>query len=169
MSDDAAPVATPSQTVGPFLHLALGGAHTRGSLVHGFPVGERIRLGIRVIDGDGQPVTDALVELSYQGVFGRMPTGDDGACEFETVRPGTVPNAPGGHHISVCLFARGLLRQLHTRIYFAADEAPADAVLALVPEPRRGTLFAAADANDPHLWRFDIRLQGNDETVFFDM
>jgi protocatechuate 3,4-dioxygenase alpha subunit len=70
----------------------------------------------------------------------------------------------------VCIFARGLLRQLHTRIYFEGDPAlEHDAVLARVPEPRRRTLLARPDPERPGLWLFDVRLQGDDETVFFDV
>ena len=168
MSEGPALVATSSQTVGPFLHLGLCTRET-GRMTDALPAGERIRLRVAVVDGDGQPVPDALIEVCYLGVFGRVPTGEDGSGWFETVRPGTVPGAPEARHVSVCLFARGLLRQLHTRIYFAVDDAGEDAVLALVAEPRRSTLVASADQSDPGLWHFTIRLQGHDETVFFDL
>lgn len=171
MSEDPALVATPSQTVGPFFHFALT-AKPNGRMVERFAGGEPIQLLIRVTDGDGEPVNDAMVELWQAGVFGRMPTGEDGACEFETMRPGTVPGDRAENqapHINVCLFARGLLRHLHTRIYFAGDPALAtDAALALVPEDRRGTLVAGADPDRPGRWRFEVRLQGAQETVFFD-
>jgi protocatechuate 3,4-dioxygenase alpha subunit len=185
-------VATSSQTVGPFFHFGLADHATLGCLVREDTPGERIRLKIRVLDGDGSPLPDALVELwqadasgmyvrptdprdvltpsAFCG-FGRLATGADGACLFETIRPGRVPDALGAlqaSHINVCLFARGLLRQVYTRIYFEGDPAlGSDAVLALVPEARRQTLLAKpAGAGE---WTFDIRLQGDGETVFFDL
>lgn len=152
-------VATPSQTVGPFFHLGLTPQPSVGNA--GAPADDRIRLRVAVTDGDGRAVDDALVELWYGDLFGRMPTDKDGACEFDIVRPAA--------HINVCLFARGLLRQIHTRIYFAGDPAFAeDAVLALVPEDRRATLFAHPDPQDAGRWLFRVRLQGSQETVFFD-
>ena len=154
--------------------------------------GERIRVKVRVVDGDGQPVPDALVELwqaNAEGVyvrparpsdvlrppgfcgFGRLPTGADGSCVFETIRPGQVTDAKGlaqASHVNVCLFARGLLRQVYTRFYFAGDPMlESDAVLAAVPEPRRQTLLAGKTESGD--WLFEIRLQGQGETVFFDL
>ena len=161
MSEGAPLIGTPSQTVGPFFHFGLT-ANPNGRLVDRLPPGQQISLVITVTDGDQKPVADAVVELSQSGVFGRMPTGEDGSCEFRTV----IPDSP----ITVCLFARGLLRQLHTRIYFPGDAALGqDRVLALVPEHRRRTLMAGVDSADASVWRFTIRLQGRDETVFFDM
>jgi protocatechuate 3,4-dioxygenase alpha subunit len=185
-------VATSSQTVGPFFHFGLADNATLGCLVRGDTAGERIRLRIGVLDGDGAPVPDALVELwqaDADGVyvrptdprdvlspkgfcgFGRLPTGADGTCMFETIRPGAEPDAEGrpqAPHINVCLLARGLLRQVYTRIYFAGEPAlAADAVLAFVPEGRRRTLLAQPAG--PGDWVFDIRFQGDAETVFFDL
>jgi protocatechuate 3,4-dioxygenase alpha subunit len=166
MSDDAAPIATPSQTVGPFFHFALCTTPIN-RMVDRLPHGERILLVIRVTDGDGRLVSDALVELSQAGVFGRMPTGEDGTCSFETVRPGTADRPAS--HIDVCLFARGLLRHLHTRIYFAGDPAlEDDPTLTAIPEDRRMTLLAKPDEQVAGRWLFDLRLQGAQETVFFD-
>jgi protocatechuate 3,4-dioxygenase alpha subunit len=184
-------VATPSATVGPFFHFGLATDPTLGRVADPSVKGEHITLRIRMRDGDGIPVPDALVEIwqvDADGVpasppsasgssgfsgFGRLPTAEDGTCEFETVRPGRVPDGGGGvqaSHINVCIFGRGLLRQLHTRVYFEGDPALGhDAVLALVPEPRRGTLLARPDPQRPGLWLFDVRLQGDDETVFFDV
>jgi protocatechuate 3,4-dioxygenase alpha subunit len=92
---------------------------------------------------------------------------------FETIKPGQVagldgkPQAP---HINISIFARGLLKHLPTRIYFEGDPANVtDAVLALVPEERRGTLMAQPDPATPGTWRFDIHLCGDHETVFFDV
>lgn len=172
MNDDVA-VATPSQTVGPFFHFALT-ANPIGRIADRFEGGEPIKLLFRVTDADGQVVTDAIVELwqtdGASSVFGRLPTGEDGTCEFETVRPTSAAGGPQAPHINVCLLARGLLRQLHTRVYFAGDPALArDPVLALVPENRRSTLLAHADSERPGRWVFDVRLQGERETVFFDV
>jgi protocatechuate 3,4-dioxygenase alpha subunit len=186
--------ATPSQTVGPFFHFGLAANARLGSLVRADTKGERLRLRIRVLDGDGAPVPDALVELwqaDADGVytrpenpaslltpdrfcgFGRLGTDNDGACVFETIRPGQVNDSSGNpqaSHINVCLFARGLLRQLYTRIYFAGDpDLERDAVLALVPAHRRETLLAKPDQVRAETWSFDIRLQGAGETVFFDL
>jgi protocatechuate 3,4-dioxygenase, alpha subunit len=175
------PVATPSQTVGPFFHFGLATNEALGRIAGD---GERIRLRVRVLDGDGLPVPDALVE-TYQadadGVyarapftgFGRLPTREDGACVFDTIVPGAVegragqPQAP---HINVCLLARGLLRQVYTRLYFAGHTLNAtDPLLALVPADRRETLLASRVAGEGETWEFLIRLQGEAETVFFDL
>jgi protocatechuate 3,4-dioxygenase alpha subunit len=192
------PERTPSQTVGPFLHIALapaayGGRDIFGPVVAdaGIP-GTHIRIEGRVIDGDGNIVPDALVEIwqadaqgryahpadgrplasnSFRG-FGRSPTDKDGGFAFDTVKPGTVPGPKGtsqAPHINVGVFARGILKRLFTRIYFAGDPANAtDPVLALVPADRRDTLLAKPDAANPRLYRLDIRLRGPNETVFFD-
>jgi protocatechuate 3,4-dioxygenase alpha subunit len=161
MSENEPLLATASQTVGPFFHIGLT-AKQNGRMVDRLPPGEPISLVITVLDGDGKPVTDALIELCQAGAFGRMPTGEDGSCEFQTVRPAS--------HVAVCLFARGLLRHLHTRIYFPRDRTLAhDPALALVPEHRRATLMAIADPERPATWRFHVRLQGAQETVFFDL
>lgn len=171
MSDDEAPIATPSQTVGPFFHFALT-VNPIGRMAERFQGGEPIRLIVRVVDGNGQPVNDAMVELWQGGVFGRMPTGDDGACAFETVRPGTAAGERPGRqapHINVMIFARGLLRPLQTRIYFQGDAAlNDDPTLRLIPEARRATLLARPNPAAPGEWAFDARLQGAGETVFFN-
>jgi protocatechuate 3,4-dioxygenase alpha subunit len=164
---------TPSQTVGPFFDFCLTPDATYGIV---FPdATSRIRLLVRVLDGAGQPVPDAVVEIwqacdtpGSDAGFGRLGTRADGSCEFDTVRPSDP--SEGAAHVNVCLFARGLLRHLHTRVYFDRDpRLPSDPLLALVPEPRRSTLIAARDDGATDRWRFDIRLQGADETVFFDV
>jgi protocatechuate 3,4-dioxygenase alpha subunit len=173
---------TPSQTVGPFFDFCLTADATHGIV---FPdAASRIRLRFRVLDGEGDPVPDAVVEIwqtcdtpGRDAGFGRLGTRADGSCEFDTVRPCDPPE--GAAHINVCLFARGLLRHLHTRLYFDGDPRLAsDPLLALVPESRRGTLIASRDAGSEEsaaaisarpAWQFDIRLQGADETVFFDV
>jgi len=184
---------TPSQTVGPFFHDALSwpGAET---LVMPATLGERIEIVGRVLDGDGQPVPDCLIEIwqanaagryahpedtqdkpldpAFRG-FGRCATDPDGGFRFLTIRPGRVPgrgNTLQAPHIDVGVFARGLLRRLVTRIYFeAATENAEDPVLALVADPiRRATLLARRTAGGAAVYRFDLILQGEGETVFFD-
>lgn len=186
---------TPSQTVGPFFHYALSPRDD------GFPElvdnlmapaetgGERLTLRGRVLDGDGEPVTDALLELwqadgegRFSGApgtfnaaftgFGRCAVDADGVFSFDTVRPGAVPGPGGGMqapHLDLGVFARGVLRRLFTRVYFDDEAANAsDPILALVPQERRGTLIARRQgAGRPMSYAFDVRLQGVDETVFF--
>ena len=110
-----------------------------------------------MLDGAGEPVPDALVETwdPAARAFARCPTDDDGAWSVRT------PPAP---FLAVNVLARGLLHRLVTRIYFSLDEP--DPVLVGVPEERRHTLLARPDGDG---YRFDIRLQGTDETVFFDV
>jgi protocatechuate 3,4-dioxygenase alpha subunit len=185
-------VASPSQTVGPFFHFALTTDAALGVLAGSGAAGQRIRLTVRVLDGHGDPVPDAMVEIwqaDADGIYvspprrdgdgprppfvgyGRLPTNAEGACMFETITPGRVPDGQGGEqaaHVNVCLFARGLLRQLHTRVYFPGDPAlDSDAAMALVPEERRDTLLATLTGEGR--WHFDLRLQGDGETVFFDL
>lgn len=162
-------VATSSQTVGPFFHFGL----TPDGVINAAPLPDgvaRIELRVRVTDGDGQPVPDAAVEIWYAvagkrdepSLFARLPTAHDGTCTFQLAQPDA--------HVNVCFFARGLLRQLHTRIYFDGDRRLAqDPALALVAEERRNTLLARQDAARQDRWLFDLRLQGASETVFFDV
>jgi len=181
----------PSQTVGPFFHLGLTANAAVGCLAAQEASGERIRLRFRLLDGDGAPVPDGMIELwqadasgrynhsegtresdpAFSG-FGRLATDAEGVCTFETVQPGRVPNGSRGFqapHINVSVFARGLLARLCTRVYFDGDPAlPGDAVLALVPAERRHTLLAKR-GTVPGDWTFDIHLQGPQETVFFDI
>jgi protocatechuate 3,4-dioxygenase, alpha subunit len=190
MSDPARPIATSSQTVGPFFHFGLATDARLGQVVAPDTAGERIQLRIRVLDGDGVPVPDALIEV-YQADadgnygqpaaaegergfygFGRLPTNADGTCTFTTIKPGIVrtggvEQAP---HVNVCFLSRGLLRQIYTRIYFEGDaDEVSDPVLGLVPAGRRHTLMAQPAPAEPGTWDFIIRLQGDDETVFFDL
>ena len=142
---------TPSQTVGPYLSLGL--PWQDGPVAD--PDG--VRLAGRVLDGAGEPIVDALVEAWHHDppAFARCPTDDDGCWHI------VVPPAP---HYAIHVLARGLLRHLTTRVYL---EAPAgDPVLANVPEDRRDTLLAKRTGDG---YRFDIRLQGDRETVFFDV
>lgn len=186
-------VQTPSQTVGPFFHYAL--PYEAGPyLVSEGTAGERITIEGRVTDGDGLPVTDALIEIwqanaagrynhpedeqdkpldAHFGGFGRAPTDEEGMFRFYTVKPGPVPglhNEMQAPHINISILARGVLKRMATRLYFA-DEAEmnsVDPVLSLVPEERRGTLIAERQADKP-VYRLDIVLQGENETVFFDI
>ncbi|HWS17588.1 MAG TPA: protocatechuate 3,4-dioxygenase subunit alpha [Candidatus Elarobacter sp.] len=187
---------TPSQTVGPFFHLGCTDNASCGTLVTAATKGERIRLVCRVLEdaGDGVPVPDAMLEIwqansdgrynhpedaqekvldpGFSG-FGRLASDVNGICVFETIKPGRVPGNNGAMqapHINVSVFARGVLKRLPTRIYFAGDPANAeDPVLALVPAERRGTLMARNSADNSSEWRFDIHLCGESETVFFDV
>ncbi len=179
----------PSQTVGPFYHFGLTTNAALGCMAKPEARGERIRLRFRVLDGDSLPAPDCMIELwqadasgkydhpadparqsadpAFCG-FGRLSTEPDGACTFHTVLPGRVDDQAA--HINVSLFARGLLVRLVTRVYFAGDPALAeDPVLALVPEERRPTLLARPDPHAPGQWNFEVRLQGEGETVFFEI
>ena len=142
---------TPSQTVGPFL--AIGLPWARG------PEADRdgVRIYGQVLDGAGEPIADALVEAWRPDppAFARCPTDDEGRWYV------VVPPAP---FVSVHVFARGLLRHLTTRIYL--EPADDDPVLAGVPADRRETLVAERTDDG---YRFDIRIQGERETVFFDV
>ncbi len=159
---------TPSQTVGPFFGIGL--PFERGSEVVAPGSADAVRVEGQVIDGNGDPVPDALIEIWQPGSgFGRSRTDPEGAFNFIAVKPAPTP-APDGRmqapHLSVTVFARGLLRHLVTRMYFP-DETEAnrsDPVLNLVEPERRQTLIAE---NAGSLLRFDLRLQGERETVFF--
>ena len=173
--------ATTSQTVGPYLHIGLTWLITEKLASAGVP-GQRVTLRGRVLDGDGQPVNDALVEIwqadsrgKYGGKrfrgFGRSATDDKGEFRFHTIKPGRVPGLDGkpqAPHILVVVFMRGQLKHLVSRIYFPDEPANArDAVLALVPKERRATLIARKTGK-PGVLEWDVILQGRDETVFFD-
>lgn len=159
---------TPSQTVGPFFGVGL--PFKNGEQV--VPPGSAgaVRLEGQVLDGNGEPVPDALLELWEPSTgFGRSRTDAEGAFSFLTTKPSAAP-APDGRmqapYLNVTVFARGLLRHLVTRIYFP-DETEANAidpVLSLVEPARRETLIAKSYGGVLH---FDVRLQGDEETVFF--
>jgi protocatechuate 3,4-dioxygenase, alpha subunit len=200
---------TPSQTVGPFFAYGLA-PHSRcdwkpnggygwketvgANLQTPDASGTKIRIEGSVLDGDGMPINDAMVEIwqaeaqgryahprhsgprpntKFMG-FGRSATDKNGAYSFDTIKPGSVagPNGkPQAPHIVFCIFSRGMLRQIYTRLYFA-DEATnaSDPILVLVPHDRRGTLVAPKEMRgDLPVYRFDIRVQGENETVFFDI
>jgi protocatechuate 3,4-dioxygenase alpha subunit len=176
------PSATSSQTIGPFWHLI---EHPEWADLTRFgATGDRITLAGTVIDGDGNPVTDAAVELwqadpaadeHFPG-FGRSRTDEAGRFQFKTLRPGPVPgrgNALQAPHFAITILARGLLKALTTRAYFAGEPLnDSDPLLSSIDDPRRrATLLAAPDGAD--CWRIDIRLQrgalGDSETVFLDI
>jgi protocatechuate 3,4-dioxygenase alpha subunit len=164
---------TPSQTIGPFLHIGLPWAD--GPLATPEDTPGAITISGTLTDGAGEPLADALVETwqaggDGRGGFGRCPTDQDGGYRIVTVRPTAQPDRDGGTeapHLDVSVFSRGLLDRLVTRIYFPdAEENTADPVLASVEQDRRDTLVATAVDGG---YRFDIRLQGDRETVFFDV
>jgi protocatechuate 3,4-dioxygenase, alpha subunit len=179
------PIQSASQTVGPFFHDALirGGENM---MVNDQTRGTQILLRGRVLDGDGQPVPDAMLEVwqadstgrfnhesdpgqaqadpHFLG-FGRSPTDANGAYWFRTIKPGSRDGTP---YINVRLFMRGLLIHLVTRIYFS-DEVNNTALNFLEPARRETLIATREDGADGLTYRFDIHLQGELETVFFDV
>ncbi len=177
---------TPSQTIGPFFHDALLERGLTELVSPGHP--GAIRISGVVYDGAGEPVTDAMVEISQvrpdsfkekpntlDGGFsdwGRSGTADGGRFSFVTLRPAPVPapdGTPQAPHINVVVFARGLLRQVVTRLYFP-DEGKANArdpVLSSIEDPElRETLVARKEGDGAY--SFDVRLQGEGQTAFFE-
>ncbi len=177
---------TPSQTIGPFLAIGLPWPDGPDVAAVGSP-GQIIISGY-VFDGADEPVPDALIETwqadrdgrfdhpddargpvaGFRG-FGRCPTEPDGSYRIVTVQPGPLPTLDGdveAPHIDVSIFARGLLDRVVTRIYFDDADNTEDPVLAAVDPTRRATLIAVSTADG---YRFDIHLQGPQETVFFDV
>jgi protocatechuate 3,4-dioxygenase alpha subunit len=187
---------TPSQTVGPFLAIGLPWPDGPFVVPEGSP--GAITITGRVFDGAGEPVPDALVETwqadpdgrfshpddprgapggarpAFRG-FGRCPTVADGSYRIVTLKPGSLPSPGGGTeapHLDVSVFARGLLDRVVTRLYFPDEEQAnaADPVLAAIGDTgREATLVARADPGKADRLRFDIYLQGEHETVFFDV
>jgi protocatechuate 3,4-dioxygenase alpha subunit len=155
--------------------------------------GERIRIVGQVFDGGGHAVPDAMLEIwqadaqgrfsdpqdaralpnaAFRG-FGRCDTDAHGGYSFPTIKPGSVPG-PGGRqqapHILLAVFGRGMTQQVITRIYFEDEAANAgDPILALVPAERRATLIARREPGETATYRLDVHLQGDLETVFFDL
>ncbi len=186
---------TPSQTVGPYVSMAFP---REGDNVLPVPEGgERIVITGIVYDGDRNHIEDAVIETWQANPHGRYNHPDDtrddipldqeftgfaramsdfetGVYRIETVKPGRVPDLEGDFqapHIAVIVQGRGMLNPVFTRIYFSdEEEANADdLILRQVPEARRQTLIAQLEpGSDPKTYRFDIRFQGDDETVFFD-
>ncbi|MGH3090056.1 MAG: protocatechuate 3,4-dioxygenase subunit alpha [Rubrobacteraceae bacterium] len=182
---------TPSQTIGPFFHYALLEEDLSELVAPNHP--DAVRIEGVIFDGAGDIVPDAMVEIwqansagrynhpeddredkpldeDFTG-FGRVGTDEEGEFSFVTVKPGAVPGPDGSTqapHILVSIFARGLLKRLATRIYFPDEEEANvdDPVLASVDEDLRPTLIARE--TDRGL-RFDIYLQGDKQTAFFDV
>jgi protocatechuate 3,4-dioxygenase alpha subunit len=185
MSNSTKLVPTPGQTVGPFYGYALPYDKDRELLAPGSP--GSIRLQGTVYDGAGHPIPDAILEIwqpdaegnivdrtgslvrdgyTFTG-FGRSAVGNSGVYTFTTVNPGrTVPGA--APFISVVIFARGLMNRLFTRVYLPENEEALakDPLLSSLDPERRKTLIARRDADGGLTW--DIRLQGDGETVFLD-
>lgn len=175
--------ASAAQTIGPYWHLIEDPAFA--DLTRFGPEGERITLTGRLFDGEGEPVTDACVELwqsspaadaRFPG-WGRSATDSQGMFRFTTLRPGPVAgrgNTLQAPHLALNILARGIITRLYTRAYFAGEALNAsDPLLLLIDEPeRRERLIARPDAppdgrpDGPRAWRFDIHLQGPQESVF---
>jgi protocatechuate 3,4-dioxygenase alpha subunit len=175
---------TPSQTVGPYLAIALRWADGPYVVPEGTPDAFWIRG--RLLDGAGAPIDDGIIESWQPDAHGRFPSEPDaapfrgfgrsstdgqGQWELHTVKPGRIRDADGSlaaPYLSIAVFARGLLKPAWTRLYFGdeADANAGDAVLALVEPDRQRLLVAERDGRD---YRLDLRLQGPDETVFFDV
>jgi len=185
---------TPSQTVGPFLHTAL--TWEDGNLVVPRDFPGAIRVVGTLYDGAGDPVPDGLVETwqadpegrfdhpdDLRGekeppedfiAFGRATTVNAGKFEIVTAKPGRLPAGDGEEeapHLDVSVFARGMLDRVVTRIYFSDEEEAnaVDPVLLSVDPDRRSRLIAVAQPDDPSTYRYDIYLQGENESVFFDL
>jgi len=185
--------ATTSQTVGPYFKIGLQWLNQNNLAPEGVS-GERVTIEGRVLDGDGVPVSDALLEIwqanahgkyahpedtqsrllepGFTG-YGRVPVDKSGAFRFTTIKPGPVPG-PGGKdqapHLLVSVFMRGLLIRLVTRIYFPNDPRNTeDYILNLVAPERRSTLIAKPGSSRPGTLEWNVVLQGENETVFFDL
>jgi protocatechuate 3,4-dioxygenase alpha subunit len=183
---------TPSQTVGPYFSIGLAKMVTYDIAAPSVR-GERITIQGRVIDGDGAPIPDAVLETwqanslgkynhpedwqektiepEFRG-WGRIPTDAAGAFRFTTIKPGPVPG-PGGimqaPHIVIAIGMRGLLKHLVTRIYFSGEPANnTDPILQLVDAQRRSTLIAREVSGQPDAFEWNVVCQGENETVFFD-
>jgi len=185
--------ATTWQTVGPFFRIGFSGLY-RDNLARPGVSGERVEIAGYILDGDGNPVPDGIIEIwqaNSQGKYahpddsqekptepgftgyGRVPTDDAGRFRFATIKPGRVPGpdrklqAP---HLAISVFTRGLLRRLVTRIYFPDEPSNAeDFVLNLVEPARRATLIAKKIAERTRELEWNVILQGQGETVFFDV
>ena len=189
--------ATTSQTVGPFFSIGLSRLY-RDNLAPPGVAGERIEVTGIILDGEGRPIPDAILEIwqanshgkyahpddvqdkpvekDFVG-YGRVPTDEDGKFHFTTIKPGCVPGPEGANgavtlqapHLVISLLMRGLLRRLVTRMYFPGEPANADDyVLNLVDPSRRRTLIARRIEGLAGALEWNLVSQGADETVFFD-
>jgi protocatechuate 3,4-dioxygenase alpha subunit len=184
---------TPSQTIGPFFHDALVDEDLSKLVAAEHP--SAVRIEGTVYDGAGDPVPDAMVEIwqanpagryddptddredlpldpkTFSG-FGRSDTMEGGKFYFVTVKPGSVPGADGSlqaPHVMFSVFARGLLKRLVTRVYFPdeIDANSSDPVLCSIEDPKlRDSLIAREDTS---VLRFDVHLQGENQTAFFEL
>jgi protocatechuate 3,4-dioxygenase, alpha subunit len=185
--------ATTSQTVGPFFEIGFSWLY-RDNLAGPAVSGERLEISGRVLDGDGKPVPDGIVEIwqanshgkyahpddpqekpverGFTG-YGRVPTDEEGRFRFTTIKPGRVPGPDGkpqAPHVGVSVFARGLLRRLITRIYFPDEPSNTeDFALKFVNAGRRETLIARKIDGRPGALEWNVILQGPGETVFFEV
>jgi protocatechuate 3,4-dioxygenase alpha subunit len=184
--------ATTSQTVGPFFTIGLTRMN-RSELAGPGVSGERVTIEGHAVDGDGVPIPDAVIEIWQANSFGkyahpedlqdkplevgflgygRVPTDDAGRFSFTTIKPGAVPGPDGkmqAPHLAVSVFMRGLLKRLVTRIYFPDEPGNAgDFVLNLVAASRRGTLIAREVPGKAGVLEWNVVMQGEGETVFFD-
>ena len=184
-------LTTPSQTVGPYLRIGFTALAVDAIAPSGAP-GEHVTIEGRVTDGDGKPVSDAVLEVwqadadgkyvhaghgttsgagKFRG-FGRILTDAEGAFRFTTIKPGPVAGPKGAMqapHLVVTVFMRGLLKHLLTRIYFPDDPGNAgDPILLLVPAERRATLIAKRSPQAKAMLQWNLVVQGENETVFFD-
>jgi protocatechuate 3,4-dioxygenase alpha subunit len=169
---------TTSQTIGPYWHLLEDASWA--DLTRFGAQGEIITIEGRVFDGSGAPLNDACVELwqaspeasaQFPG-FGRAASDDEGRFRFKTIKPAALPgpgNTLQAPHLALTILARGLLFHLATRLYFAGEPANEnDPILGLIEDPaRRATLIARETAEGS--WYLDIHLQGDAETVFFEI
>jgi protocatechuate 3,4-dioxygenase, alpha subunit len=178
--------STPSQTVGPFFGIGFSWLD-RTDLTRGSSTESPVTISGRAIDGVDQPVPDAVLEIwqadgsgqysQPEGTheffgFGRVPVDSEGKFRFTTCKPGSSLSPNGtlqAPHLVVSVFMRGLLKRLITRIYFPGDSAnESDPVLRLVPAHRRHTLIARRESANGESFVWDVHLQGDKETVFFD-
>lgn len=185
--------ATTWQTVGPFFQIGLQWLNQNHLAPEGVS-GQRVTIQGRVLDGDGIPVPDAVLEIwqanahgkyahqedtqpklldpAFKG-YGRIPTDDQGAFRFTTIKPGPVPGPDAKEqapHLLVSVFMRGLLTRLITRIYFPDEPRNAeDYILNLVEADRRSTLIAKPLNGRPGVFEWNVALQGTNETVFFEL
>jgi len=180
--------ATTWQTVGPYFRIGLEYLNS-SDLAPAGTAGERFAVEGRILDADGIPVPDAVIEIwqansngeyaaeavdapstTFTG-FGRIPTDEDGKFRFTTIRPSPVPgpgNVMQAPHLAVRVMMRGLLKSLVTRMYFPSEAVASDPVLQLIPVQRRETLIATVDPSRGATLLWNIELQGEHETVFFD-
>jgi protocatechuate 3,4-dioxygenase, alpha subunit len=184
---------TPSQTVGPFFHHGMPSG-SENTLVTDLTHGKRIRISGIVFDGESRPIPDAVLEIwqadahgyfnhpidphcgeadkHFKG-FGRCATVNSGHYEFYTIKPGGIPDQAGqiqAPFINLRIFMRGLLIHAYTRLYFSDERAnETDPLLNAIDSGRRGTLIAKReDHGDQPTYHFDIHMQGEQETVFFE-